>query len=594
MTPRATAAICPAPEAPPAPREKGSIAYDCKKRQFVVDTLPHIVLRLKRWFGGLGSKRGQRIRVSATPETARELQVFTALFPMQLCPELERMAAQHVETVSLVDDLLSARRAPPPFDLAIPLREYQRVATAITLQTGSLLCADEVGLGKTAAAIGLFTDPKTLPALVVTLTHLPTQWQREIARFAPNLRTHVLKGTTPYSLSGAPLANGQLSLVRDPLPDVIITSYSKLRGWAETLAPVIQSIVFDECQELRRAGQQGIASKGSDRSYKYAAAEILSEGCAVRMGLSATPVFNYGSEMFNIMHILSPGKLGTWTEFRDEWCGWGDKHPVKSPKAFGSYLADVGLMLRRTRKDVGRELPALTKVPHHIAADTTILDRAASAAVDLARIVLAQTEENKGDRMNAAGQLDVRLRQATGIAKAPYVAAFVRMLVEQGEKVLLYGWHREVYGIWLESLKDLEPVMYTGSETAVQKERSRDAFVKGDSRVLLMSLRSGAGLDGLQHACRTVVHGELDWSPKVHHQCDGRVHRDQQEHPVVSYYLYADHGSDPIMLDVLGVKRQQADGITDPNAPLVEAVQQVDPGHIRRLAEEYLKQQGRV
>jgi hypothetical protein len=296
--------------------------------------------------------------------------------------------------------------------------------------------------------------------------------------------------------------------------------------------------------------------------------------------------------MFNILNILKPGALGSWSEFRDEWCGWGDKHPIKSPKAFGSYLADAGLMLRRARKDVGRELPALTRVPHYIDADTAILERAAGAAMELARIVLAQTEVNKGDRMNAAGQLDAKLRQATGIAKAPYVAAFVRMLAESGEKVLLYGWHREVYAIWLDLLKELQPVMYTGTETPRQKELSRDAFTKGHSQVLIMSLRSGAGLDGLQHHCRTIVHGELDWSPAVHHQCDGRVHRDGQPEPVVSYYLYADHGTDPTMLDVLGVKRQQAEGITDPDAPLVERVQQVDPGHIRRLAEEYMRQRG--
>jgi hypothetical protein len=47
------------------------------------------------------------------------------------------------------------------------------------------------------------------------------------------------------------------------------------------------------------------------------------------------------------------------------------------------------------------------------------------------------------------------LRQATGIAKAPFVADFVRLLVESGEKVLLYGWHREVYSIWRDKLKDL-------------------------------------------------------------------------------------------------------------------------------------------
>jgi SNF2 family DNA or RNA helicase len=587
---------------------KGSIAYDRKRGQFVVDTASHVVLRLKRWFGSVGKKGGRqvksglsRIRISATPETARELQVFAQLFPMELCPELKRLAKQHVKTTKLVDELLTGHRPPPEFDLAVPLREYQRIATAITLQTGSLLLADEAGIGKTASAIGLFTDPKTLPALVVTLTHLPTQWEREINRFAPDLKTHVIQGTTPYDLTRPRPRKGmrghairQLALIQEAFPDVIITSYSKLRTWAPTLGPLVNSVVFDECQELRRSGSSPGLNRGAERSFKYAGAETVAKGKRVRIGLSATPVYNYGSEMFSILNVLNPGALGTWSEFREEWCtGWDDKHPIKNPKAFGSYLKDSGLMLRRTRSDVGRELPAITKVPHHIDADTSILDRAAGEAMELARIILAQSETNKGDRMNAAGQLDVKLRQATGIAKAPYVAAFVQLLVESGEKVLLYGWHREVYGIWQDLLKDLKPAMYTGTETPQQKERARDAFVKGDARVLLMSLRSGAGLDGLQHCCRTVVHGELDWSPAVHHQCDGRVHRDGQPDPVMAYYLYADHGSDPIVLDILGVKRQQATGVINPDAPLVEKLQ-VDPGHIRRLAEQYMRQRGQA
>ena len=45
-----------------------------------------------------------------------------------------------------------------------------------------------------------------------------------------------------------------------------------------------------------------------------------------------------------------------------------------------------------------------------------------------------------------------------------------------------------------------------------------DDFIDGDARVLMMSLRSGAGLDGLQEVSHTAVFGELDWSPGVHRQ----------------------------------------------------------------------------
>lgn len=104
---------------------------------------------------------------------------------------------------------------------------------------------------------------------------------------------------------------------------------------------------------------------------------------------------------------------------------------------------------------------------------------------------------------------------------------------------------------------------------------------------VLLSLRSGAGVDGLQHVCNTVVFGELDWSPGVHEQCIGRVDRDGQAHPTMAYFLTASEGADPIIIDVLGVKREQIEGVRNPDMHLVE---RVDTGEdaLRRLAADFL------
>ena len=48
----------------------------------------------------------------------------------------------------------------------------------------------------------------------------------------------------------------------------------------------------------------------------------------------------------------------------------------------------------------------------------------------------------------------------------------------------MYGWHREVYGIWLEKLKEFNPVMFTGSESPIQKELNKQKFLKGESKVM--------------------------------------------------------------------------------------------------------------
>jgi hypothetical protein len=370
-------------------------------------------------------------------------------------------------------------------------------------------------------------------------------------------------------------------------PDVLLINYHKLSGWADSLAGVVKHVVFDECQELRRSG-----------SNKFAAAQAVAHACEFRMGLSATPIYNYGGEIFNVLDTLHPNKLGSRAEFLREWCGGinspyfnDDTAKIKDPRAFGAYVEEEGLMIRRTRAQVRRELPAVTKIVQPIDADTAALDRVGKVAAELARVILSRNEAFRGQKWRAAEEFSNAVRQATGIAKAPFVADFVRLLVESGEQVLLYGWHREVYSIWLDRLKDLSPVLFTGSESPNQKAETVRRFSSGEAKVLCMSLRAGAGVDGLQNVCRTVVKGELDWSPGVHEQCEGRVYRDGQPDPVMVYYLVSEFGSDPTMIDVLGVKRQQIYGIRDPRASVVEQYQR-DEDHVKRLAESYLHQRG--
>ena len=463
----------------------------------------------------------------------------------------------------------------------------------------SLLLADDLGVGKTVTAICGLSDPRTRPALVVTMTSLTRQWQRELARFAPQLKTHILKKGTPYDITRKPRTKhnpDQLALGGGPmmpgaggLPDVIITSYSKLAGWAETLRGLVQGVVFDEVQELRHGTG---SAKGS-------AAYAIAQAAPFRLGMTATPIYNYGGEIFAVFEALMPGALGTWDEFCTEWCTYvgKDKWALKDAKAFSMFARDSAFMLRRTRADVGRELPDRSVTMHDVDTDAAPLDKIETAAERLAQIIVSRHSTFRNEVRDASRDLDVMVRHATGVAKAPHVADFVRLLVESGESVVLYGWHRDVYSIWQERLADLNPELYTGSESAAAKDQAARRFtgrtlsgerVEPTTKLLIMSLRAGVGLDGLQDVCQTVVFGELDWSPGVHEQCIGRVFRDGQKQNVAVYYMIADEGSDPIVVDVLGVKREQVESLRNPTAEHLETLE-TNPDRIRDLAQKYLK-----
>ncbi len=234
-------------------------------------------------------------------------------------------------------------------------------------------------------------------------------------------------------------------------------------------------------------------------------------------------------------------------------------------------------------------------MPHIVESDPAALEAVREDVAELAKLILSDTTSRR-DRFQAAGEIDWKLRQSTGIAKAPYVAAFVKMLLETENKLVLFGWHRDVYDIWMDLLAEYHPVLYTGSESPAQKEKAEEKFATDPSaRVLIKSLRSGAGVDGLQEHARVAVFGELDWSPKVHDQRIGRLERDgmDENDPVVAYFLHTVDGADPAILERLDLKTQQSDTIVNPDAALVVPTAP-DPDRARALATAFLESVGRA
>jgi hypothetical protein len=541
---------------------------------WAVHAAPHVAIRVKRMLPRVQQHRSGEIRVLDTPETARDLEWILQRYPMEMDAEtqarLTAQANQHRDTQDAVLAILNGRR----LNTAIrqPARSpYPEQVTAadLALTSSRLLIGDEVGLGKSFTSLLVLRAADALPALVVTLTHLPRQWiSKELAAAFPDLRGHVIRSTTVYD-------PGEV--------DVLAISYSKLAAWSDYLAGAVRTVIFDEIQELRHA-----------HTDKYTAAARIADSATYRIGLSATPVYNYGGEAYNIINVLAPDALGTREEFLREWGSdlGNSKIEVTDPRALGQHLRNEGLMIARTREDVGRPLPKPVMATQNVDGDPAVYEQLAGDAVEMARFVLDKANKTT-ERWRTAGQMDLRLRQATGLAKAPAVAGFCRMLLEAGTpRLVLWGWHRAVYDIWTEQLADYLPVLYTGTETPARKQRAVESFIDGDSRVLIMSLRSGAGLDGLQMGCDTGVFGELDWSPQVHVQCVGRLARDGIDHAPKAYFCLSDQGSDPPMAQLLDVKRMQNDPLINPR---LNPVQPTAPGanHIQALAQSLIEQHQR-
>lgn len=530
-------------------------------------TKPHVRMKLKRLLPGV-AVRGETLTMHRSPETTEDLLWILSRWHHDTPPGLREamgwQTAANQENRSLAAAIVAGTapvRPPVQWNPEFPMRKYQAQAVALGMIQPGLLIGDDIGLGKTATGLGIIAQ-RGGKGLVVCQKHLVRQWENQVKQFLPGMTTHVIKQRKGYEM---------------PPHDITVCPYSMLAHWGDQF--VWDTVVYDEVQELRAATTE-----------KYKGAQHLCAVSPCRVGLSATPTYNNAGEIYNIMEILAPGICGSPGEFKAEWgSDAANKFLVNDPEALGEWLRGQGVYIRRTKRDVGMELPPVLKVSHMLEHDHKVIDRLRLQANELAERVLTAGFHEKGKN---ARQLDILLRQMTGIAKAIQVADFVRALVNSGEKVVLTGWHREVYEIWKRHFTQHKVpfAMFTGSETSVAKIKAKADFISGAAQVLILSNRSGAGLDGLQYTCKTIVIGELDWSPKVIEQAIGRLDRPGQPDVVTAFYLYIDRGADPIMAAVLARKWEQSTSLTDPDLVNDEPTP-VPESRVSELARDWLNQQ---
>ncbi len=585
-----------------------SVACDLRlcNDMWVISGDPYILYRAEQAIPFSEKLENGSIGYPATDEIAVELMWFLQRFKVNNHHEsdLRRAAARHnlrrVETGRILagdfrTDAINFRDGLRP-------REYQSQAAMLWRANTGLLCADDLGLGKTITSIAGFSDRSMLPVTIVCPANLTIQWKEQIELFLINTHAHIIHQRRNYDLRVVSTCKacgesataksvairkccycGEKQFVRS-LADAYILSYNKIDDWHRELSRISTSVVFDECQELRR-----------DESKKYKACLSFAHKNKYRLGDSATPIHNFGGEMFNVMNVLCPKRLGSKKHFREQWCNdvteAGKEPMLKDPNALSSYLQQHGMMIRRTRAQVGRELPDARIIFHEVKPDDDVYRKMTKGAAELARVMLEMSSKNlaKGAQMAAAGQLEAMVYHATGVAKAPYVAKFVQLLLESGEPVILFGYHLMVYEIWCRELKNFSPALYTGQETPAQKDAAKNRFINGDTNLMICSVKSARGLDGIQHRCHVGVFGELDHSPAVISQAQGRYHRDGQDKESLTYMVVSESGSDPFMLESLGIKKLQVDGVIQHKDKTSVLSERDSINHLKQLAQQFLQ-----
>ena len=553
----------------------GTLSYNRRSKCWTIKGEACVTELAKRLFPGCEGRGRGVARFTAHRRIVGELNWLMLRYPLEI---KERDRPRWEQALEEAREYAAARErrlrepqlaTPPAGTFQGTLMPFQQEGLAYLLAGRRALLADEMGLGKTVQALAFLATTGAWPALVVVPPHLLRNWESECRRFLQlenGVRIHVIRGLTPYEL---------------PPADVYIIHYLLLRGWKKVLPQAgFGAVIFDEIQELRHGGTE-----------KYSAASLLAGSCENVIGLSGTPIYNAGGEIWNVINILDFHFLGDWESFTREWCYGYQSNIVAKPELLGEHLRREGLMLRRLKGQVLTQLLPKRRLVQEIDwSDQLYREMMQGIGGQLEKLALAESESIRVILEEAICQTQ---RKATGVAKAPYVCAFVRMLLEGGEKVLLFAHHHAVMDLYKRELKAYRPAFITGRENESAKQQALTRFMEGKTDLCCISLRSASGLNLQRASC--VVFGELDWSPAVHSQAEDRAHRIGQEDSLLCYYLVSPRGSDQAMQEALGLKVSQfvslmGDGPGDRDAALRGAKDARQ--RVRELVEALMEEAG--
>ncbi len=440
------------------------------------------------------------------------------------------------------DDIL---KPPPglPGDLAA-LRDYQRRALGWMdflrdTGTGGIL-ADDMGLGKTFQVLAHLRHQQHAgrlgkPALVVAPVSVMENWLREADARTPSLRVRLYHGAG----RGAP----------DPASaDLFVTSYGHLRQDTDLLAEVEWSaVILDEAQAIKNPASQS-----------FAAATRLRAGH--RLALSGTPVENHPGELWALMHFAFPGFLGTEEHFRQYFPRGASDEAAERARENAAWLASriAPFVLRRRKDDVASELPPKTEIEHILPLSDLQARAYEALRVQLNRDI-RDILERRGMAQSTVFVLDALLRlrllccdprlrgEGGGEATTADSAKLTRLLelldelVAEGRRVLVFSQFTRMLDLIEAEItgRGWAFLRLTGDTPPAERPALVKAFNKGDTPVMLLSLKAG-GVGINLTAADTVVHYDPWWNPAVEAQATDRVHRIGQDKPVFVHRLIAE------------------------------------------------------
>ncbi len=453
-----------------------------------------------------------------------------------------RGAQVHLDTEvkEMIAELTKVKSIQLPRGLKAKLRPYQKRGYSWMYRNaqigfGSVL-ADDMGLGKTIQVITFLLRCKELglqenkKALIVVPTGLLTNWEAEIEKFAPALKSFIYHGS-------------QRELTHANDFDIILTSYGVLRSDATRLNKLKwHTLVIDEAQNIKNNTTK------QSRAVKSIKADNF-------IALSGTPVENRLSELWSIMDFSNRGLLGTVKGFNKEFANpieaHNDVHAARSLKKITSPF----LMRRlKTDKDIIADLPEKIEMDayaHLTNKQAALYEKTLQEAMRIIEQVDTTDKRQLFKRQGLILQMILALKQIcnhptqflknkvydAGLSgKVSLLFELLENILDNNKKVLIFSQFKEMCMMLQQFISekfDEQPLLYHGGNTIKQRKKMIESFQNNRAdRIFILSIKAaGTGLN--LTAANHVIHYDLWWNPAIEAQATDRAYRIGQKKDVM-------------------------------------------------------------
>jgi hypothetical protein len=461
--------------------------------------------------------------------------------------------------VDLVDRLAGAGRAAvePPEGLRATLRPYQGRGLSWLAQMSELglggCLADDMGLGKTVQVIALHLHRRTLrvgPTLVACPTSLLGNWERELARFAPDVPVRRYHG-------------GDRHLEELAADEVVLVTYGVVRHDRAVLAEVGWGLVVaDEVQHAKNP-------------LSRTARELRAIPAPARVALTGTPVENRLTELWSILDWTTPGLLGPLERFRRSVAVPVERYrDADATERLARVVRPFLLRRRKSDPRIAPELPAKTEtdrvVPltaeqatlYEAVVRETLAKIAASEGIERRGLVLVlltalkQICNHPAQYLHEPGPLPGRSGKLTALDE------LLDVILAEGEAALVFSQYVEMCGLIRAHLADrgVPTLFLHGRVPARRREEMVARFQDSAAPVFLLSLKAGGVGLNLTRATH-VLHYDRWWNPAVEDQATDRAYRIGQDRPVQVHRLVTEGTLEDRIAALLASKRGLAEAV---------------------------------